>query len=69
FVQLVADTEWNDAAKISQYRIGLKESVQETMSLQEELRRFAKFSDFAIEIDTRQYGYFLQNNVFVPPQL
>jgi hypothetical protein len=60
FVQLVADTEWNDAAKISQYRIGLKESVQETMSRQEEPRKFSEFSDLAIEIDTRQYGYFLQ---------
>jgi hypothetical protein len=60
FVQLVADTEWNDAAKISQYRIGLKEAVQEAMSRQEEPRKFSEFSDLAIEVDTRQYGYFLQ---------
>ncbi|KAF9279059.1 hypothetical protein BGZ68_008157, partial [Mortierella alpina] len=42
---LVADTEWNDAAKISQYRIGLKESVQEAMSRQEEPRKFSEFSE------------------------
>ena len=60
FVQLVADTEWNDAAKISQYRIGLKEAVQEAMSRYDEPRKFSEFSDLAIDVDTRQYGYFLQ---------
>lgn len=60
FVQLVADTEWNDAAKISQYRIGLKEAVQEAMSRHDEPRKFSDFSDLAIDVDTRQYGYFLQ---------
>ncbi|KAG9319025.1 hypothetical protein KVV02_003245 [Mortierella alpina] len=30
------------------------------MSRQEEPRKFSEFSDLAIEVDTRQYGYFLQ---------
>ncbi|KAF9563407.1 hypothetical protein EC968_004861 [Mortierella alpina] len=41
----------------SQYRLGLKESVQETMANNPELTTFVEFSQLAIEIDNRQYGY------------
>lgn len=57
FINLAADTKWNDAAMISQYRIGLKESVQETMAIHEEPDTFADFSQLAIDIDNRHFGY------------
>jgi hypothetical protein len=57
FINLAADTKWNDAAMIAQYRIGLKESVQETMAIHEEPDTFADFSQLAIDIDNRHFGY------------
>lgn len=57
FINLAADTKWNDAAMISQYRIGLKESVQETMAIHDEPDTFADFSQLAIDVDNRHYGY------------
>lgn len=57
FINLAADTKWNDAAMISQYRLGLKESVQETMAIHEEPDTFAEFSQLAIDIDNRHFGY------------
>jgi hypothetical protein len=59
FVNLAADTKWNDAAMISQYRLGLKENVQETMATLEEPETFSAFSQLAIDIDNRHYGYVL----------
>jgi hypothetical protein len=61
FTNLAADTKWNDAAMISQYRLGLKESVQETISQtsHDEPETFAEFSQLAIDIDNRHYGYSL----------
>jgi hypothetical protein len=32
FTALAADTKWNDAAMISQYRLGLKTTVQDIMA-------------------------------------
>jgi hypothetical protein len=57
FTTLAADTKWNDAAMISQYRLGLKTTVQDIMANQEEPDTFAEFSQLAIDIDNRQYGY------------
>jgi hypothetical protein len=59
FINLAADTKWNDAAMISQYRLGLKESVQETMAIHDEPDTFADFSQLAIDIDNRHFGYSL----------
>jgi len=57
FTTLAADTKWNDAAMISQYRLGLKTAVQDIMANQDEPDTFAEFSQLAIDIDNRQYGY------------
>lgn len=57
FTTLAADTKWNDAAMISQYRLGLKTAVQDIMANQDEPDTFAGFSQLAIDIDNRQYGY------------
>ena len=57
FTTLAADTKWNDAAMISQYRLGLKTAVQDIMANQVEPETFSEFSQLAIDIDNRQYGY------------
>jgi len=57
FTTLAADTKWNDAAMISQYRLGLKTIVQDIMATHDEPETFAEFSQLAIDIDNRQYGY------------
>lgn len=57
FTALAADTKWNDAAMISQYRLGLKTTVQDTMANHDEPETFAEFSQLAIDIDNRQFGY------------
>lgn len=57
FTTLAADTKWNDPAMISQYRLGLKTAVQDIMANQDEPDTFAEFSQLAIDIDNRQYGY------------
>ncbi|KAF9100399.1 hypothetical protein BGX30_009632, partial [Mortierella sp. GBA39] len=57
FISLAADTKWNDAAMISQYCIGLKESVQESMAIHEKPDTFADSSQLAIDIDNRHFGY------------
>jgi len=44
FVNLAADTKWNDAAMISQYRLGLKDSVQDIMASHDEPETCADFS-------------------------
>lgn len=59
FVNLAADTAWNDSAMISQFRLGLKESVQDAMANYPEPTTFAEFSQLAIDVDNRQYGYTL----------
>ena len=61
FATLAADVKWNNSeeAMISAYRLGLKESVLETIAREEEPTTFAEFSQLAIDIDTRQYSYSL----------
>lgn len=57
FVELASDTDWNDSAKISQYRVGLKDPVQDMIALTPtEPKDFASFSALAIDIDKRQYA-------------
>jgi hypothetical protein len=61
FINIAADVKWssNDDAMISAYRLGLKEAVLEVLARDEEPTTFAAFTQLAIEIDTRQYSYFL----------
>ena len=61
FMNIAADISWNDhdGAMISAYRLGLKESVLEILARDKEPTTFAEFTQLAIEIDTRQYSYFL----------
>lgn len=61
FINIAADVRWsnNDDAMISAYRLGLKEAVLEVLARDEEPTTFGAFSQLAIEIDTRQYSYFL----------
>lgn len=56
FLELAAETDWNDAAKISQYRLGLKDTVQDMLALAEEPRSFSEFANKAIDIDKRQFA-------------
>ena len=56
FLELASETSWNDAAKISQYRLGLKDAVQDILSLTDEPTDFSTFASKAINIDKRQYA-------------
>lgn len=56
FLELATETDWNDAAKISQYRLGLKDAVQDMLALADEPKDFASFTTKAISIDKRQYA-------------
>jgi len=56
FQELAAETDWNDSAKISQYRVGLKEAVQDMLSLIDQPTDFAIFTAHAIRIDKLQYA-------------
>lgn len=56
FLELAAETNWNDSAKISQYRLGLKDAVQDVLALADEPTDFATFTSKAINIDKRQYA-------------
>jgi hypothetical protein len=60
FVELASDTNWNDSAKISQYRIGLKDAVQDMIALAEEPTGFSAFTTLAINIDKRQYARYVE---------
>jgi Retrotransposon gag protein len=68
FMELAADVNWNDDALIAQYRMGLKDSVQDTMGQWEEPKTFAAFREKAIDIDKRQYARHLakQQNSSTP---
>jgi hypothetical protein len=59
FVNLAADTKWNDAAIILQYCLGLKENIQEIMAILEEPETFSAFFQLATDIDNHHYGYVL----------
>lgn len=56
FLELAAETDWNDSAKISQYRLGLKDTVQDMLALTDDPKDFATFASKAISIDKRQYA-------------
>ncbi|KAF9117429.1 Retrotransposon-derived protein peg10 [Mortierella sp. GBA39] len=48
FTNFTADSKWNDAAMISQYRFGLRENLQESIAKYEEPETFAEFSQLAM---------------------
>lgn len=60
FVELASDTDWNDSAKISQYRLGLKDAVQDQMAFAEEPKEFPAFAKLAINLDKRLYARFME---------
>ncbi|KAI7818578.1 hypothetical protein BC939DRAFT_506429 [Gamsiella multidivaricata] len=60
FVELASETDWNDAAKISQYRLGLKDAVQDMLALVDEPKEFSEFTAKAINIDKRQYARYVE---------
>jgi hypothetical protein len=63
FNELAADTTWNDSAKISQYRVGLKDAVSDALALlDEEPLLFADFAAKAIQLDARQYARYLDKS-------
>lgn len=62
FLELAAETNWNDSAKISQYRLGLKDAVQDVLALADEPIDFATFTSKAINIDKRQYARHVEKN-------
>lgn len=59
FMELAADLDWNDAAKLSQYRRGLKEAVVNILVL-DEPKTFAEFTSRAIFVDSMQYSRYLE---------
>jgi hypothetical protein len=62
FLELASETDWNDAAKISQYRLGLKDTVQDILALTDEPTDFATFTSKAINIDKRLYARQVEKN-------
>lgn len=56
FLELASETDWNDSAKISQYRLGLKDAVQDILALTDEPTDFATFTSKAINVDKRLYA-------------
>lgn len=62
FLELASETDWNDSAKISQYRLGLKDTVQDILALTDEPADFATFTSKAINIDKRLYARQVEKN-------
>jgi len=62
FLELASETDWNDSAKISQYRLGLKDTVQDILALTDEPTDFATFTSKAINIDKRLYARQVEKN-------
>jgi hypothetical protein len=60
FLELASETSWNDAAKISQYRLGLKDAIQDVLALTDEPTDFSTFTSKAINIDKRQYARYVE---------
>ncbi|KAG0249096.1 hypothetical protein BGZ95_007690, partial [Linnemannia exigua] len=55
---LAEETGWNDAAKISQYRLNLKSAVVDELGRRDdEPTTFAEFTQLAEKIDNRQYAH------------
>ena len=68
FQRLAAFLEWNDAAKISQYYWGLKDSIKDELAKVDRPNNLPDLMTLAIKIDTRIYERHIENRFDNLPQ-